>query len=184
MASSPYETLWVDQEFNDLKLDAFLKVTDAIAAKGHSYKVRTSNSSVWEIICRGRTEYKCHFMIRVRGNEFGARLVTMKPHTCPAVCHDGWEVLNSTKYITAHQRANITVDMKIKPKTIQTNERVRFRNQISYKAAWRARQAVKHEVEGDTKEQFKIFMPWVCDIAYASSGKHIADTDEMFNIIK
>ncbi len=55
MASSPYETLWVDQEFNDLKLDAFLKVTDAIAAKGHSYKVRTSNSSVWEIICRGRT---------------------------------------------------------------------------------------------------------------------------------
>jgi len=27
-------------------------------------------------------------------------------------------------------------------------------------------------------------MPWVCDIANASSGKHIADTDEMFDIIQ
>ena len=183
MASHPYETLWVDREFDNLKDDAFLKITDAIAAKGHSYKVRTSNSSVWEIICRGRTQYKCNFTIRVRGNEFGARLVTLKPHTCPAICHDSWEILNSTKYITAHQRANIKADTKVKPKTIQTNERVGFGNQIPYKAAWRARQAVKQEVEGNIKEQFKIFMPWVLDMSHASSGKRITDSDEMFEII-
>lgn len=84
MASHPYQTLWVDQEFDNLKDDAFLKVTDAIATKGHSYKVRTSNSSVWEVICRGRTQYKCYFMIRVRGNELGAKLVTLKSSYLPS----------------------------------------------------------------------------------------------------
>jgi hypothetical protein len=75
------------------------------------------------------------------------------------------------KYVTAHQQANITADTKVKLKTIQTNEQVGFGNQIPYKAAWQAHQVVKQEVEGDIKEQFKIFMPWVHDISHASSGK-------------
>ena len=33
MASHPSETLKVNQEFNNLKDDAFLKITDAFAAK-------------------------------------------------------------------------------------------------------------------------------------------------------
>ena len=89
MASHPSETLKVNQEFNNLKDDAFLKITDAIAAKGHLYNVQTSNCSVLEVIYRGKTQYKCDFIIRERRNELGARLVTIKPHTCPVICHSG-----------------------------------------------------------------------------------------------
>ena len=50
-------------------------------------------------------------------------------------------------------------------------------------AAWRARNTVKHKVEGNIKEQFKVFIPWVNDITYTSDGKHINDTDEMLKIL-
>lgn len=50
-------------------------------------------------------------------------------------------------------------------------------------AAWRARKAVKREVEGDIKEQFKVFMPWVIAIASTSDGKQIKDTDEMLELL-
>jgi hypothetical protein len=164
MASNPYETLHVGQQFKDLKDDAWHKVTNAIAEKGHSYKVQTSNKSVWALVCSAKEKHDCNFAIRVTSNEAGAKLVTLRPHTCPSSVHKDWKVLNSRKFIGGHQETFITSDSKIKPKAIQNTERLQWANPISYKAAWRTQKHIRAKVEGTIEQQFEIILPWLKDL--------------------
>ena len=87
MALNPYLDLFIGQEFKDLDNDAWYKVTAAIAAKHHSYKVETKNKNVWVVICYGKVEHKCKFKIRVTGSDTGAKLKTLIPYTCLASIH-------------------------------------------------------------------------------------------------
>lgn len=180
MAFNPYETLHVGQQFHDLKDDAWHTVTNAIAEKGHSYKVQTSNKSVWALICSGKEKYNCNFAIRVTGDEVGAKLVTLHPHTCPASVHTGWKVLNSKKFIGGHQETSIASDSKIKPKAIQNTERLQWANPVSYMAAWRTRKHIQAKVEGTIQQQFEIIVPWLDDL---EANDEITCVDDVWRLV-
>ena len=184
MASNPYPDLLVSQEFKDLDNDAWYKVTAAIAAKHHSYKVETKNKNVWVVICYGKKEYKCKFKIRVTGSDAGAKLKTLIPHTCPASVHTNWRVLNSMKWLQHHHHPQVEADRKIKPRTIMNTERLEYGNQIPYLQAWRTRQKSRQNIKGNIKLQAQLLLPYLFAITATSNGNSIKNSHHLDQLIK
>ena len=171
-----FKGLSIGQTFKDMD-SAWYTTTAAIAAHRQSYKVRTSNAKIWEVICRQREKYNCDFKIRITNRKGVIKLITLVPHRCPPSCHDGWSVPRSVRFLSRHHTEPVRVDRNTKPRAIQTGERIHHKNKINYMQAWRTRKHCREVVDGDTNLQYKLIVPLLLAMARTSSGKAY-DTDD------
>jgi hypothetical protein len=172
----PFKGLSIGQTFEDMD-SAWYTTTAAIAARGESYKVRTKNAKVWEVICRQREEYVCEFKIRITNRKGIVKLITLIPHRCPPSCHNGWSVPQSVRFLSRHHTKPVRVDRNIKPRAIQTDERINHKHKINYKQAWRTRKHCRGVIDGDTKLQYKLIVPLLHAMARTSSDKSYNTSD-------
>ena len=82
----------------------------------------------------------------------------LEHHTCPASTHYSWRGRNSVRFLASntHNIAAVQDDARIKPRTIQLNERMVRGNAASYMGVWRAKQKILQKLHGDEKESFKL----------------------------
>lgn len=176
IGNSPPKGLAVGQTFKDMD-SAWYTITAAVAAHGQSYKVRTSNVKIWEVICRQREKYNCNFKIRVTNRKGIIKLITLLPHQCPPSCHDRWSVPRSVRFLSRHHTEPVRVDRNTKPRAIQTDERINHKNKIGYLQAWRTRKHCRGIIDGDTELQYKLIVPLLLAMGRTSSGKAYIESD-------
>lgn len=176
IGNSPPKGLAVGQTFKDMD-SAWYTITAAVAAHGQSYKVRTSNAKIWEVICRQREKYSCDFKIRITNRKGIIKLITLEPHRCPPSCHDGWSVPRSVRFLSHHHIEPVRVDRSTKPRAIQTDERMNHKNKIGYLQAWRTRKHCRGVVDGDAQLQYTLIAPLLLAMAKTSSGNDYSTSD-------
>lgn len=80
--------------------------------------------------------------------------------------------------------ALVANDRTIKPKNIKNNARLVTGTQITYNTAWRVKQAIGLQLDGDGREQFRLILPMV---RFLTQYAHLLNcsilTDEVFTQI-
>src|SRR5205085_11990717 len=73
----------------------------------------------------------------------------------PAV-HKNFGQAHSVAFLVSRHRTSVVDNREILPKQIQSVERIQHGNfGVSYQQAWRTREALRQELEGDETEGFK-----------------------------
>jgi len=81
---------------------------------------------------------------------------------------------SSIVYLLDHHRESVIANREITPKQIQISERLQHRNTISYMQAYRVREALRFEIEGNEGRLFKR-MPAIREVALRNDPlNHVA----------
>ena len=96
----------------------------------------------------------CPFRIRIAKDKDGAKITKMEEHSCPYSTHDDFRKAHSVAYLAPQHQAAVMDNRAITPRQIQSNERLTHGNRISYMQAWRTREQLQQEIEGDEKTSF------------------------------
>lgn len=120
-----------------------------------SFEVKKADKQRWIAACR--TPDICSFRARINVSKklSEAKLTVLESHTCPAVTHYGWRAANSVK-VLALSVAAVVDDCKIKPKQIQTIERLQRGHKIKYQQAYRTEKKIHNDVYGSEAESFQL----------------------------
>jgi hypothetical protein len=93
----------------------------------------------------------------------------MKLHTCCPTIHYKNKQASAIWFLKDHHCASVVDNCDITPAQIQSNERLRFHNNISYIQAYRVKQALLAKIKGYEANCFARFLAFL---------QHMADTDE------
>lgn len=119
---------------------------------GVSYKVSKAASTFWVAVCRARD---CSFKVRIAKDRDGARITKMEDHNCPYHTHQNFRLAHSVGHLSSLHRAAVVDNRTITSRQIQSNERLQHVNMISYKQAWRTREKLRQDLDGDEEMAFK-----------------------------
>jgi len=153
--------------------DTFASIVEAREAinrhvldDGESYRVYKSDSKRHILVCKDKS---CSFEIRVWcTKKTGVTITQMKPHTCCPIVHYKNKQTSAIWFLKEHHRASVVDNCDITPAQIQSDERLRFNNKISYMQAYRVKQSLLVEIEGHEADCFARFPAYL---------QHMADTD-------
>ena len=134
---------------------------------GESYAFQKSDQKRFIIICKA---LDCRFRIRASKTKKGVKITIKTPHTCTPATHYNSRPAHSIWYLKEHHRASIVDNRDITPAQIQSDERLRFSNNISYKQAWRVKQALLKEIEGLEADCFAQFPAYLQRLVDANEG--------------
>lgn len=130
---------------------AKMAILEWIVDNGQSFKVSKAASTVWVALCR---DNGCSFRVRIMANEDGARITKFTEHNCPHSTHQGFRQANSVSLLAKRHRSTVVDNRNITPKQLKSNEKVQNANQIPYLQAWRTREVLRQEIEGDEQASF------------------------------
>ena len=99
----------------------------------------------------------CRFRIRASKTKKGVKITIKIPHTCTPATHYNSRPSHSIWYLKDHHRASVIDNRNITPAQIRSNERLQFGNTIPYKQAWRVKQGLLEELEGQEADCFALF---------------------------
>jgi hypothetical protein len=123
--------------------------------EGESYKVYRSDRSRHILICKDST---CKFRLRASLlKKKGAVITILIPHSCSPANHYKNKQSSAMWFLKDHHRASLVDNRALTPAQIQSNERLRFGNTISYRQAHRLKQALLDEIEGQEADCFAQF---------------------------
>ncbi|KAI9773598.1 MAG: hypothetical protein M1840_006872 [Geoglossum simile] len=129
-------TLNIGDKFDTLS-NAREAIKQHIIERGESFKVlKGEQSKLHVVVCIEKT---CNFRIRV------------------PIIHQEWKPAHSVSYFTNNHRAAVADNQEVKPKQLQSSERLQFGNTISYQQAYRTQETLRAEIEGDKTATFKKF---------------------------
>jgi MULE transposase domain len=161
---------------NPLQLDfeslqaARSAVRSYIVERGESYQVTHSNAQQQILACR---DGACKFRVRIvalKGPKY--QVTQFIPYTCSPATHQGFREANSVTLLVACHRANVADNREVQPCQIQSTERIQYGNAgVSYQQAWRTREALQEELEGNEAESFKRF-PALMDLWRAANSEN------------
>jgi hypothetical protein len=125
-----------------------------IVDRGESFIVSHSDRMRYIVTCKDEF---CLFDIRVSVLKGPIIQVTRyTPHSCSPITHRNFRLGHSVSFLTSRHRAAVVDDREIRPAQIQSIERIYHGNTgVSYMQAWRTREALRQELEGDEAECFK-----------------------------
>lgn len=100
-----------------------------------SFEVKKADKQRWIAACRNLDICSFRARINVFKKLSEAKLTVLESHTCSAVTHYGWGAVNSVKVLVINSLsvAAVVDDCKIKPKQIQTIERLQRGHKINSK---------------------------------------------------
>jgi hypothetical protein len=134
--------------------------------EGESYKVYKSDSRRHIIICK---ETACKFRIRASLlKKKGVVITVLSAHSCSPATHYKNKQSSSLWFLKDHHRASIIDDRTLTPAQIQSNERLRFNNTISYRQAHRLKQAILDEIDGLEADCFAQFPAYIESVSTRS----------------
>jgi hypothetical protein len=84
----------------------------------------------------------------------GAVITVLTAHSCSPATHYKNKQSSSLWFLKDHHRAFIIDDRTLTPAQIQSYERLRFNNTISYRQAHRLKQALLDEIDGQEADCF------------------------------
>ena len=127
--------------------------------EGESYKVYKSDSRRHIIICK---EAACKFRIRASLlKKKGVVITILITHSCSPANHYKNKQSSALWFLKDYHRASIIDDRTLTPAQIQSNERLRFNNTISYRQAHRLKQALLDEIDGQEADCFAQFPAYI-----------------------
>ena len=132
--------------------EAKIAVREWAVEQNLSYKVVKAASAFWVLGCRSS---ECSFCLRISVNEDGARITKKEDHTCPHTTHQNFRQAHSVAHLAATHRSAVADNRDIAPKQIQSNERLQKGNIVTYKQAWRAREEIRRELQGEKTDTFQ-----------------------------
>ena len=162
------EEQWNPEPAIDIMSNSWLDIVDAkkavkiwILDRGESWApANESNKIRLQLHCLLSI---CSFYIRVARQNNGLFGVTSYiPHDCPPSTHTKFKPRNSAWYLASLIERDITINRYIKPKEIR--ERARLYHQLpnlQYKPAWRARERLRDQINGDEGTSFQLIPDWV-----------------------
>jgi hypothetical protein len=127
--------------------------------EGESFKTVSSDKNRYIVQCKDKG---CDFRIRAtlhkkekqNGSAQPVSITILVPHSCSPAVHFKFKHSNSIEYLAPHHRASVIDNQNITIDQIRSNERLHFNNEITYKQAYRTKQALLRELEGDESEAF------------------------------
>jgi hypothetical protein len=140
---------------NFVSIDAArIAIQEFIINIGEFYRVTHANRTRHIVACRDTT---CKFIIRaslLKGPKVRVTRYTL--YSCSPFIHHRFQQANSIAFLKDWNRDAIVDNREITPAQIQSMERIRFGNaRVSYQQAWRIREALLEESEGNEAEGFK-----------------------------
>ena len=82
-------------------------------------------------------------------------------HSCSPAVHQNFGQAHSVAFLVSRHRTAVVDNREILPKQIQSVERIQHGNfGVSYQQAWRTREALRQELEGDEQKGLKSFPVW------------------------
>jgi hypothetical protein len=126
---------------------------------GESYTVSHSNWNRYILECLAKDEQNCDFTIRAyisKGRDT-PKITVMRPHQCSPATHNNFHGAHSVEYLKEHYRPAVVDNRAIAPRQIVSSERIQFANRINYMQAFRTREALRTDIEGDEGESFSKF---------------------------
>ena len=127
--------------------------------KGESYKVYKSDRSRHILIYKDST---CKFRLRASLlKKKGAVVTILIPHSCSPANHYKNKQSSAIWFLKDHHRASLVDNRALTPAQIQSNKRLRFGNTISYRQAYRLKQALSNEIKGQEADCFAQFPAYI-----------------------
>jgi zinc finger SWIM domain-containing protein 3 len=152
----------IGDEFTSIE-EARRAIRESIIDDGESYAFLKSDQKRFIIICKA---VGCKFRIRASKTKKGVKITIKTLHTCIPATHYNSRPAHSIWYLKDHHRASVIDNRDIIPAQIQSDERLRFSNSISYQQAWRVKQALLEEIErleADCFAQFPVYLQRLSD---------------------
>jgi hypothetical protein len=174
------EEQWNPELSTDILSKSWPNITDAkravkiwILDRGESWAPSTQNNKFrLQLHCLFSP---CTFYIRVaktKDSSFGVTSYT--PHDCPPSTHAEFRPRNSAWYIASHLERDITINRQIKPKEIRERAGIYHQLQdVAYKPAWRAREHLRHALEGDEGGNFSLIPSWCSRVSNGMANTYI-----------
>ena len=130
-----------------------------IVDRGESYRVYQSDRKRYVVVCR---DDFCKFGIRAAALKGPKYCITRYiPHSCSPAVHKNFGQAHSVAFLVSRHRTAVVDNPEILPKQIQSVERIQHGNfGVSYQQAWRTREALRQELEGDEQKGLKSFPVW------------------------
>src|SRR5277367_2776458 len=140
---------------------------DAVKAfvldRGESYKTVSSDKKRYIIECKDKG---CSFRIRAtlykKAGATPVSITVLVLYSCSPAIHYKSKQAYSMEYLALHHRASVIDNRSITIAQIRSNERLHFSNEISYLQAYRTKQALLKELDGDEAEAFAK-IPALCE---------------------
>ena len=126
-------------------------VLEMVVSQGESFKVSKAASMFWVAVCKLSA---CFFRVRIVKNNDGARITKLTEHNCPHSTHQNFRQAHSVSFLTSNHQTAVIDNREITPRQVQSNERLQNGNQINYLQAWRVRENIRKELEGDEQDSF------------------------------
>jgi hypothetical protein len=133
-----------------------------ISEKHESFIIDYSDKTRFRIMCPMRKQSDCDFQVRATDSKkHGVTITHTKPHTGSRATHFEARNTHAVQFLLPHRKASVVDNPKISIKKIQSNERLQFKNTISYQQAYRLKQVILQELWGDESECFAQFPDYI-----------------------
>jgi MuDR family transposase len=110
-------------------------INRSVLNDGESYKVYKSDSKRHIVQCKDKS---CTFSIRAAfSKKTGVSITKISSHSCRPTVHYENKQSSSLWFLKEHHRAMVLDNRNITAKQIQSDERLRYNNRISYRQALR-----------------------------------------------
>lgn len=143
---------------------SMLKAREAIRRyiilEGESYAPNPKpDSKRFILTCR---DHNCKFGIRASNTaKLGVRITIKLPYTYGLLTHYKFKPSHLIWYLKQHYRASVIDNRNIIPIQIRSDERLQFYNDISYRQAYRVKQAFLIKIEGFERDCFAKFPAYI-----------------------
>ena len=129
-------------------------ILEYIIGRGESYRVQKADKRCWLAVCK---DVNCPFRIRLsRTNDIDeCKLTILVEHTCPISTHQGFRSAHSVSHLVENHLAAVADNRTIGPKQIQSSERLQHGNSITYKQAWRTKEFLRLQIDGEDSQAFR-----------------------------
>jgi len=148
--------------------------------EGESFLTVASDKKRYIIRCK---DMSCNFQIQATLHKMDSKLgrtttpisiTRFKPHTCSPITHYKSKQSQSVEYLAGHYRASVIDNCNITITQMRSNERLQFNNKISYMQAYRTKQALIKELDGDEAEAFAKILALCQRIQAADADNFVA----------
>jgi hypothetical protein len=116
----------------------------------------------------------CAFKPRVAQKKDFFGVISYTPHDCPPSTHAKFKQPHSAWYLASLLERDININRQIKPKEIR--ERANLYHQLPhlpYQPAWRARERLRDQVNGDESIAFSLIPVWINRVKTADNSTYI-----------
>jgi hypothetical protein len=141
-------------------LEARNAVTRWVLNEGESYHVADSDPNRYVLDCKKAVETTCTFYIRVYNKKTSLIITKMRPHSCHPTVHYQNRAAHSVSFLKEHHRASVIDDRHITARTIRSNERINWGNNISYRQAHRVKERLLEEIDGKEADSYSLFQDY------------------------